>query len=71
MAEVRKVFSSFIDGIAYDAEAQRLSVHYQNGQASHYDAVPADVWYKVNTAPSIGAALHAHVRGKFNHTGGR
>ena len=62
---MRPVFSSHITHIGYgDGE---LHVAYKNGKKSIYDGVPADVANGVLGAPSIGTAIHATVRGKYEH----
>ena len=66
----KKVFSSHIEEVAYDDAKGRLSVTYKNGNVSHHDGVPPGIAHQVMNAPSIGTALHAHIRGKFNHAYG-
>jgi hypothetical protein len=74
MPEMRPVFSSHISEIGYDADANELHVTYRNGQrivTAIYEGVPADKAAAVGalgtTPPSIGEALHEHIRGKYKH----
>lgn len=62
---MRSVYSSFVTHIGYDPLTQFFYVAYKNGQRVAYGGVPADVADSIMKAPSIGEALHMHVRGKF------
>jgi len=70
---VKRVYSSYIDAIAYDPEKGTMTVAYQSGKTSVHEVTPeqADsIW----NAPSIGQALHATLdgytqRGKRGKTG--
>jgi len=62
-----KVFSSHINSVGYDADAQALHVTYNSGKTAIYGGVPPDVAERVTNAPSIGQALHKNIRGKFDH----
>ena len=64
------VYSGHISEVGYDAAEQRLIVKYRNGQSGFYEGVPPDVWDKVTPSnnPSVGGAIHAHIRGRFNFT---
>ena len=63
----QSVYSSHIDGIAYDVGTQELHVKYQTGKTAIYQDVPPDKAGQVATAPSIGTALHDLVRGQHQH----
>jgi hypothetical protein len=65
MPEMRAVYSSHVDEIGYDSEKSELHVKYQTGQTHVYESVPSETASIVMTAPSIGKALHAEVRGRF------
>jgi KTSC domain len=71
MPEMRPVFSSHIDAIGYDGDTSELHVTYQGGRTAIYEGVPPDKAAAVGaiggTPPSIGEALHAHIRGKYKH----
>lgn len=68
MPEMRKVYSSHIDEVGYDAEAQEMHVRFQNGSHIVYQGVPPEAARGVMNAPSIGSALWGTVRGRFEHT---
>ncbi len=65
--ELRPVLSSFVDRIGYDPESLELHVVYSRGknagQVTVHAGVPPEVAAHVLTAPSIGGALHRHIRG--------
>ena len=63
----KPVFSSFVDKISYDDATQEFSIQYTAGGSTTYQKVPPDVADKVLGAASVGAALHEHVRGQFQH----
>jgi len=65
MSEAKRVFSSHIDSIAYDAATHQFTVNWSRGGASVYDGVPPDIARSVIDAPSIGEALHMHIRGRY------
>ena len=71
MIEMRPVFSSHIAAIGYDAEASELHITYRGGRTAVYEGVPAEkaalVGALATTPPSIGEALHEHIRGRFKH----
>lgn len=62
--EWRSVWSSHIERIGYDAEAQQMHVEYSDGPTAIYDAVTPDKWRAVNSSESIGSAMHKLIRGK-------
>ena len=71
---MRSVFSSHVDSIGYDGETGELHVRYRGTykggagvKTAIYANVPPDVAARVMSAPSIGEALHAHVKGKYDH----
>ena len=65
MIEMRAVYSSHVDEIGYDSEKSEFHVKYQTGDTHVYEGVPPDKAAIVETAPSIGKALHAEIRGKY------
>ena len=70
---MKKIFSSWISGVDYDAKASELTVEYKSGARTVYRDVPQPVAEQVLSAPSVGEALHRFVRGRFDHasnTGG-
>ncbi len=64
---MKKIFSSFISTVHYDADAETLTVTYGRGGSTTYSAVPPDVGRAVENAPSVGEALHERIRGRFPH----
>jgi hypothetical protein len=69
--EMRSVYSSHVDEIGYDPDTEELHVKYDTGKTAVYEGVPSAVAVAVGAVgpspPSIGEALHAHVRGKYQH----
>jgi KTSC domain-containing protein len=65
-AELRPVYSSHVDAIGYDAETEELHVVYSRGKTAGiptiYQGVPPEIAAQIAGAPSIGQALHEHVR---------
>ncbi len=68
--QLLSVYSSHIDQIGYDPASRELTVHYRNGKRGVYSNVPPETWEKVSPSnnPSVGQAIHAHVRGRFAFT---
>lgn len=62
---LRRVFSSHISEVGYDADRFLLAVVWAKGGVTLYSDVPADVGISTVNAPSVGSALHQHVRGKY------
>lgn len=62
MLLMKKVFSSHIDEVGYDAAKRELHVSFSNGQRGVYDNVPADKGGAVVNAPSVGKALHREIK---------
>lgn len=63
--ELKKVISSHVDGVGYDADKRELHVSYR-GRRAVYKDVPPDVAETVQDSPSIGQALHLWVRGNYD-----
>jgi hypothetical protein len=64
---MRKVHSSHIDEIGYDADKQALTVVYRTGATAIYRGVPPEIGGNVMAAPFVGSAIHELVRGKYQH----
>lgn len=62
---MRSVYSSHLDAIGYDPDTQALHVRYKRGRTGVFVGVPPDVAADVVNAASIGSALRARVRGKY------
>lgn len=66
--QARSFFSSHVQHVLYDDVKKELAVTYKNGTTSVHGDVPSHVADKIMTAESVGTALHAHVRGKYEHS---
>lgn len=66
-AEMRQVYSSHVAEAGFDGESGELHVVWSSGRRSVYAGVTAAEADQVLTAPSIGEALHAMVRGRKDH----
>lgn len=64
--QMKRVFSSHISEVGYDATNMLLKVVFQTGKAAIYYDVPPDIGYSVYDAPSVGEALHNSVRDKYS-----
>jgi KTSC domain len=67
MIEHRRVFSSHVESLGYDAATRELHVTYSNGSTAVYEGVDAGVFSAVMSSPSIGMALREHVRGRYGY----
>lgn len=65
-ANYKSVFSSHIDEIGYDDETREFVVRWSDGNTTIYRGVPIETAHQVWSAPSIGAALHRHMKQKFD-----
>lgn len=65
---MKKVQSSNIEAVGWTDG--KLTVHFKNGTAYHYDGVPADVHAKLMTAESVGKHFNEFIKGKFDHKKG-
>ena len=63
---MRPVLSSHIQAVGYDAAARTLHVDYA-GKTAVYRNVPPESAANVTGSVSIGAALHEHIRGRYEH----
>lgn len=63
---MKSVASSHVSKIGYDESSEELHVEYDNGRVIVYSGVPAGVASKVMDSESIGSALHARVRGRYD-----
>ena len=66
MALITKdVLSTYVDKVGYDDETDELHITYNNGKTAVFKDVDAKTANAVMNGPSVGQALHRHVRGKF------
>lgn len=66
--DYRGVKSSNVDKVGYDEATKTLGVVFKNGGAYHYADVPKSVYDALLAADSVGAYIHAHVKGRFSHS---
>ncbi len=62
---MKTVFSSMVNAVGYNADAQELFVKFKNNKVAVYQSVPADVAALVVDAPSVGNALNSFIKGKY------
>lgn len=74
MPAMRSVYSHNVAEIGYDADRQLLFVRFTNkrepfkdGRLAVYQAVPPEIAARVMSAPSVGEALAADVKGRFEY----
>lgn len=68
MPDFTPIYSSWIDGIAYDPDTQELHVkHSRDDSITTYQGVPEDLYASIRKSPSIGSAIHSSVRDVFPH----
>jgi len=60
------VESSNIKEIGYDQASKILMVKFHNGGLYAYDAVPAEMFDELKSAPSKGKFFIANVKGKYS-----
>ena len=62
------VKSSNVASVGFDKETGTLEIEYKSGGVYHYVGVDADKHSDLMKAPSIGAFVHAHIKGKHAHS---
>jgi len=65
--KMRSVWSSHVDAIKHDPKTSELHVRYKTGKTAIYAGVTKDVASTILQSPSIGGALHAHIKGRVPH----
>ena len=63
----KKVYSSNVSVIGYDAEKKELFVTWTRGKRSVYSGVPPELAEDVANAPSVGSILNAEVKPYYGH----
>lgn len=63
--EMKKVESSTIDKIGYDAETQTLTVSFDNGDTYNYKKVPEKTYKALMKAKSKGKYFHKNIKDKY------
>jgi len=61
----KRVASSNVASIGYDAPSQTLEVEFQNGSVYQYYNVPPGIFDAFAKAPSKGQFLAAQIRDRF------
>lgn len=51
--------------IAYEDEAERLSIWFRESGKYVYEGVPRGIYEALKTAPSAGRAFNSQVKGRF------
>jgi hypothetical protein len=68
MVALRRVESSSIAAIGFDAEVSTLHVRFHSGGTYRYFGVPASVHHAFVTADSIGRFFTDHIRDRYPTT---
>ena len=74
--EMRRVNSSHVWQIGYDPDTRTMAVRYipsvkhPAGRLVEYLDVDPQTWTRINSAPSVGSALHSFVKGVFEFRDG-
>ena len=63
--EMKPVYSSMVDAVGYDPDAQELRVQFKSGKVAAYRNVPESVARSVVNAPSVGTALNDFIKGVY------
>ena len=63
----KDVYSSNVQAIAYDAEAQEMIVTWMKGKRSAYSGVPEEVAWEAANAASVGTFLNTEIKNKYGH----
>ncbi len=64
---MREVYSSHVNRVGYDHQAQELHVEWDTGKRSVYSAVPPHVADSTMNAWSVGKALIEQVKPVYEH----
>jgi hypothetical protein len=59
------VESSSLAAVGYDGEISTLELQFRNGHCYQYFAVPQRVFQGLLAAPSKGAYVNKHIKGRF------
>ncbi|MBP7831024.1 MAG: KTSC domain-containing protein [Kiritimatiellae bacterium] len=63
--DMKKVDSSTIDKIGYDAASQVLTITFDNGETYNYKKVPEKTYKALMKAKSKGKYFHKNIKDKF------
>lgn len=59
------VNSSLVRSMGYDADSTTLEIEFQSGAVVHYLNVPETVYRGLQAAPSKGAYMQQHLKGRY------
>ena len=65
--EMKRVRSSTIESVGYEAQHRRLHIRFKNGQHYSYEDVPDHIHSNIHTVESVGKFVHQYVKGKYTH----
>ncbi len=57
--------SSNVEEVTFDDQTDTLTVVFQGGTSYEYLNCPASVYRSMQAAPSAGAFVHRHLKGKY------
>ena len=63
----KDVYSTNVQSIAYDEEANAMIVSWLKGKRSAYLGVPEDLAWEVANAPSVGSILSSRIKHQYEH----
>lgn len=66
--ERKRVSSSAISSVGYDAASRLLEVKFRHGAVYDYHGVPPELYGSLLAAPSIGRFFSENIRGQFSMT---
>lgn len=66
MTEMRKVESSNLEAIGYDADLKRLTVTFKNGRTYRYQNVEEAVFKDMLAADSKGRFFGSNIKGQYD-----
>lgn len=64
MMQMHPVKSSNIEAIGHDADSKTLHVRFKSGGLYAYHGVTAEQFTALQSAPSVGKHIHAHIKPK-------
>ena len=63
----RDVYSSHVNRVGFDPEAQELLAEWDSGRVSAYEGVPYEKFESVARSWSVGKALHEMIKPSHTH----
>ena len=65
MKWAKDVYSSNVQSVAYDEDANAMVVTWLKGKRSAYIGVPEDLAWEAANAPSVGTFLNSRIKGQY------